>query len=429
MFRNTQSGSIGMRNVFEQYRQAENQLTHALFSALQHDRGLLVSFLTEVCGLAATPKASELMISVQQYPLEQQYTETEIEARNLPDAWVFTEEGWALLFEAKITAQLTQKQLDGHKRIAAKRGFDQAKFFTIIGDPTAGKFDGWTQLTWRDIYLWLHGKGQHSGTASWAAIAAEFFEILEANMLDDDRLGSSEITAFTGFFGNEDSYSYLLAKSKLKKAIRELRSDTRLVELLDMDQTAPGRGAITGKAEKQVWDYLSLRSPYNSTVFTKFLHLTLGVKHSTVEAMVTVPNGLATAPKNAIKAMGLGGFKQVAADILARSKGVMEVEPSAKPMMRAIQRRYPSQGSVPFVDGLLEFDLRTAFEGDGPKEQSQWIDALYDAFCNRKSNFQFQVGFEFAHARCHSMSTTQALDLLAKSWLACKPLIDVARGD
>ena len=72
-----------MRNVFEQYIQAENQLTHALFSALENDRILLSSFLTDVCMVNPPCKPSELRLSVQQYPFAQRYSDSEIEAPNI----------------------------------------------------------------------------------------------------------------------------------------------------------------------------------------------------------------------------------------------------------------------------------------------------------------------------------------------------------
>lgn len=417
-----------MRNVFEQYSQAENQLTHALFSALEHDRQLLRSFLSEVCQVIPPCPPSELRLSVQHYPFAQGYTETEVESRNVPDAWIFSDDGWALVFEAKITAVLTTKQLAGHQRISKRLGFEEMCFFTIVGEPTAKSFAGWTQLSWREIYTWLRTCSEADGISDWARITADFFEILEAKMLEDDKLGSSELTAFTGFLGGEDNYSYLLAKSKLKQAMRELRANQLLIDELGMDPDIPGRSAITGKADERVWDFLSLSSPYNTTSFTKFVHLTLGISPNTVEAMVTVPNGIATIPRNAIKSLGLVGFKQVANKILEQLRPVLAKEPNAVPIMRAVQRRYPSQRSVPFLDARIEFDLRTAFDGNGPKQQEQWIDALFDAFQNKKSNYQFQVGVEFDHAKCETMQNGKALDLLAQSWLACKPLIDIARA-
>ena len=161
----------------------------------------------------------------------------------------------------------------------------------------------------------------------------------------------------------------------------------------------------------------------------EFLHLTMHIKSTSIEVMVTVPDKLTTPARNAIKSLGLDGFKEVCDAILSNMGDVIAEEPNAVPIMRAVQRRYPSQRSIPFIDALLEFDLRTAFENsDGPKQKEQWLAALFDAFVNKKdSNYQFQIGVQFAHSKCPSMWEPKALDLLAKSWLASKPLIEAAR--
>ena len=412
-----------MRNIFDQYNQAENQLTPALFSTLEHDRKLLKAFLNDVCKVKPPKHVSSLRISVQQYPFAKRYTDTEIGARNLPDAWIYSDDGWGLLFEAKISATLTQSQLNGHKRVAMKRGFEEPIFFTIVGDPNAAEFDGWRQLHWCGIYRWLRIQCKLPHSSGWAAIAAEFFEVLEARMLEEDKLGLSEITTFSGFFFDDDDYSYLSAKAKLKQAMRELRKDERLVTQLGMDPKVKGRSAIIGNATDHVWDKLSLKGD-----FTKFIHLTLTISTNAVEALVTLPNEIDTPPKNAVKALGIDGFKQVSQSILRKMALVLEKEPNAVPTMKAVQRRYRTQRSVPCRDALLEFDMRTAFGGEGPKRQIQWIEAFFEAFERKKSNCQFEFGVVFDHAKCLTMRDPNALELLSKSWIACKPLVDVARG-
>ncbi len=412
-----------MRNIFDHYSQAENQLTHALFTALDNDRNLLGTFVDEICG-SAHPKPQDLHLSVQRYPFSNHYDETEIEDRNIPDAWIFDDEGFALVFEAKITAVLTQTQLTGHERVSAKQGFDKTTFFTIVADSSTKVFSSWSELQWSNIYLWLRGKSNRS---TWAKHASEYFEILEARMIEQGKLGSAEITAFDGFSPHEDGYSYLVAKSELRKAMKELRKDKDLVEALGMDPTNLGRGAITGKSEQGVWDYLALNGGFDTANFTDFMHLTLGVNFDGVEAMVTVPNGLATKPKNALKSFGLDGFRTICFEILENLRPLLENEPNAIPTMRSFQRRYPSQRSVPFLDAVLEFDLRTAFNTDHPaKHQPQWFDALYDAFANKRSNYQFQIGVVFKHNNCENMKSTNSLKFLATSWIACEPLISAA---
>jgi hypothetical protein len=61
-----------MRNVFDHYSQAENQLTHALFTALDNDRNLLGSFVKDICG-SKHPKPFKLHLSVQRYPFSNRY--------------------------------------------------------------------------------------------------------------------------------------------------------------------------------------------------------------------------------------------------------------------------------------------------------------------------------------------------------------------
>ena len=53
-----------MRNVFDQYDQPENKLTHALFCALNNDRKLIVPFLRWL-GIAEHPPASKLKVAQQ----------------------------------------------------------------------------------------------------------------------------------------------------------------------------------------------------------------------------------------------------------------------------------------------------------------------------------------------------------------------------
>lgn len=53
-----------MRNVFDQYDQPENRVTHALMSALHEDAKLLKAFLREVAREAPPGGSAGLEISV-----------------------------------------------------------------------------------------------------------------------------------------------------------------------------------------------------------------------------------------------------------------------------------------------------------------------------------------------------------------------------
>src|SRR2546422_9864387 len=110
-----------MRNLFDQYEQPENRLTHALACTLDADRALLRPFL-QWAGARDTPPVSQLRITEQQVPGEL-VSGDEDEGRGLPDACVFDNEGWALLVEAKVQAGISQDQLRRHSATAQRRGF------------------------------------------------------------------------------------------------------------------------------------------------------------------------------------------------------------------------------------------------------------------------------------------------------------------
>ena len=410
-----------MRNIFDYYKQSENQLTHALFSTLANDPALLRGFIKDICKVQGVKK--NLHLSVQSYPSARAYTDDEIKSRSIPDAWIYNDDGFALVFEAKISDSLTQPQLTSHENTARKQGFETPRFYTITALPNAGDFENWTQITWVSIYTWLK-KQAHDNI--WAKNLAEYFELLEARMFENEQLSNGKITTFTGFPSYEDGYNYLVAKNTLRKALDELRKDKRLMNCLGMNPKAPGRGAIKGKDDTRVWDFLPMGT--HDKNFTESLHLTLGINQTAVEPMITIPHGLSTNKKNKIKNLGIDGFTECCKEILASMEEVLNECPDAQPMLRGFQRHYPSQSAKPIVDTLIEVDLRTAFESNGKvKYQPQWLEVIYDVFCNKKSNYQMQVGMFFSYENCPNLKDPKALDLIARSWLACEPLISLCK--
>src|SRR5215469_1690424 len=57
-----------LRNIFDQYSQPENRITHALLTVMNEDRKLLGAFLRELVKVDAPTDAGNLSISEQQFP-------------------------------------------------------------------------------------------------------------------------------------------------------------------------------------------------------------------------------------------------------------------------------------------------------------------------------------------------------------------------
>jgi hypothetical protein len=117
-----------LRNIFDQYSQPENRITHALLTVVNEDRKLLGAFLRELVKVKAPTDAEKLSISEQQFPGEEEPITDETERRGIPDGWIFDDEGWCIFIETKVLAKLTADQLNRHYRTAERRGFD-----TVIG--------------------------------------------------------------------------------------------------------------------------------------------------------------------------------------------------------------------------------------------------------------------------------------------------------
>ena len=123
-----------MRNVFDQYSQPENRLTHALVCTIDADRSLLRPFL-RWAGARDIPSSARLRITEQQVPGEAAPGD-ETEGRGLPDACIFDDDGWALLIEAKVQAGVSLGQLRRHVATAQRHGFDKPSLLLLsVDDP------------------------------------------------------------------------------------------------------------------------------------------------------------------------------------------------------------------------------------------------------------------------------------------------------
>jgi hypothetical protein len=145
--------------------------------------------------------------------------------------------------------------------------------------------------------------------------------------------------------------------------------------------------------------------------------------------MVTVPNAVSTVMRGNLIALGEDGFRALAKEVVRNLKPLLRSHAGAVPWFRGLQRRYPSQRAMPFIDARIDFDLRTAVPLSGaPKEQPRWLSAAYSSFVNKAgSNYQIQIGALFHYDRCRELEQADALNLVAEAWLACKPLVDLAR--
>ena len=410
-----------MRNIFDQYSQPENKLTHSLASCLYEDPRLLNSFLKNFCSNFFN-QTSNLKIEQQTVPGERHLIDDESQRKGLPDAVIYTEEQ-CLIIESKVSSTLTRDQLMRHERTVRRRGFNNIRGIGIVVDllPKV-RLDNWKQLTWNQVYSWAY---KETNKSEWARKLIDYFNVWENKYMVGKLEGS--ITEFTGVhFDDENPYSYLEGKRQLRLLVNKIKQNKILQEELNVDLSKKGRGAI----KIDVWDYLTFKSNTQFKDFTSQLLLTIGLNEKGIEGLVTVPYKMKGITRKNFYNLSWDDFKKIIYKIAQNYRNYFGNSEGFQPHIRTAQRRYPSQSSPAIHDGIITFDIRTAFEDlsselkPTQKKQEEWLRAVFELNNNKKSNIQFQVGADFFYNKHTLVNNKDADQVLCKSFLACKPLID-----
>ncbi len=228
-----------MRNIFDQYSQPENRLSHALAVCLNEDRDLLKRFVARVCG-RESPPSRRLFVIEQSLPGEEIASEDDAERRGLPDIVIHDGATWCLLIESKIQARLTADQLDRHVRTIQRRDFTSISSLALT--KSDAEVPRWTHsLLWRELYEWL-GEANES---PWARRLRDYLRVAEVRLAREGYLTEGTLTMFDGFKFADGAYSYGEAKRLLKLAMDELRKHRALLKL-GIVPGGKGRGAISG---------------------------------------------------------------------------------------------------------------------------------------------------------------------------------------
>lgn len=417
-----------MRNIFDQYSQPENRLTHALVTCLAEDNKLLGDFVIWVTGSKPPVHPKFLQITEQRLPGEIEITEEEAEQRGLPDGWIHDGNQWSLLIESKISAPLKNEQLRRHLNTAKRRGFPDSTVLAISSvEPKHRLDEGVKFKTWESVYEWLRSHAKYS---LWARKTASYLEVAEWKLATNGYLKEGTLTKFTGFTFDEDNpYNYLEAKRLLQLAMGALASRKDLRKELDIDVNATGRGMITGKGTGGVWDFLRLKAFSAESNFTSMLHLTLVVQSDRVFVLVTIPDKIRGVYRKNLLHGGKEEFIRTLGDVHQTMNKYLSKVKGASPWIEVLQRHYPSQSAPAITDAILAFSLDTAFpsqvgQNRGVKYQPAWLDLTYDVIAHKKGNTQLAIGAIFPYKTCNAVRSEEILDHIVEVWLSCKPIIE-----
>ncbi len=418
-----------MRNVFDQYEQNENKLTHALMCALAEDDQLCRRFLKWILASKVQIPTCKLQIIEQSLPNQTTSRfKAEIFDSTLPDGCIHDGEKWAVIIESKVQAALKLSQLNGHRRMLLNKDFMHVYVCAIVANKPNIEFpDNCLICLWSDVYQWLNQQGKSS---EWAVKLKSYMEILEVKFIREGYLTMGNITMFDGInFGKKDPYNYEDAKRLVRIAMSELKKRSDLIHELNIDVEAQGRGKIKGRESSSVWDFIKLKASRNEKNNTKYPHLTFGIHQDYLHAIVIVPDKIKTDFRRNLLDGGLESFSKVFEEMLNNFNHSFKGMKGVQPIVEIVQRHYLTQSSEPTIDAKLEFDLRSSFANITKQKtfikfQHQWIKDAFSIFSEkRKSNIQLAVGVRFHYSECEIVNNVKILDCIANAWIMCKPLL------
>ena len=413
-----------MRNLFDQYNQPENRLTHALAVCLNEDRNLLRGFLAWM-SVKAPVHETKLLIAEQSVPGDPaEFDEEEAGRRGLPDFIIHDGASWCLFFESKVQAALTQDQLARHERTLRRRGFVDVRRAVLTKANVNA--EGAIGLTWSGLYEWL---GKNGTRSEWAERLRSYLRAAEVRLARENYLTEGTLTMFDGFrFSADNPYTYGEAKRLLNLAMTELRKDKSL-QRLGMDPIAPGRGAITGSGGKSVWDFLSLTDRPTERSFTNYPHLTLGVHADRLKVAVTIPNGVVRAVRKRLIDLDVKELIELNGHMLR--KGCRILARGGSNQAYAVQRHYHSQRSPEIVDARMDFKLETCHsdvDSGRVKCQPEWVQLFAELLRSKRANIQFGYVVHLPR-ETKGLDTRESLGLIVESWHALEPVLDMVRGN
>jgi len=419
-----------IRNVFDQYEQQENRLTHALVQVLARNASLAREFLCRFAeGFAPAPE-EEILISCQRFPdhegepLTEEAVQQESAGRGIPDFWMYGRSAadgteWAVVCECKVVGSPSLGQLRSHIRRGQSQGFRNLEIVTITPDPIPQElFRHLSDVrvvskTWTDVYQFLR---RHSHSP----LVADFLDFIMGEY-------SMQALKFPGIpFDANQRYDETAAIRFLRALMRELRPRLEASKVLPIlpisSETA--KKPITGP-----WDVVPFSFAASDDNFTKYPHITVSLEPEGCGVQITLPNNAKSVYWKRVRSRGnqelLDTLRKVANDLGPRTpleRGLME--PSLILYLEQVHfyaMRYPTR------DGQMSFDVSTTLGGQPEghiRPVGAWLPALSSILgATTRANFELGLKVQYPYADGGACRSEDFVEVLAKSAEALHPFL------
>ena len=409
-----------IRNIFDQYKQQENRLTHALVQVLAQNASLAREFLRGFVGGFAPAPEEEILISCQRFPgqeseplTEEQALQREGAGRGIPDFWMYWRSaadgsGWAVACECKVVGSPSLSQLRSHIRRGHSQGFRNLEIVTITPDPIPQQLFRHlsdarvVSKTWTDVYQFFR---RHSRSP----LVADFLDFIMGEY-------SMQALKFPGIpFGTNDRYDETAAKRPLRALMRELRPRLEASKVLTISSET-ARKPITGP-----WDVVGFSFAASDDTFTKYPHITVSLEPGGCGVQITLPNNAKSVYWKRVRSRGnhelLDTLREVANDLGPRKpleRGLLE--PNLTLCLEQVHfyaMKYRTR------DAQMIFDVSTILGGQPEghiRPVGAWLSALSSILgATTQANFQLSLKVQYPYANGSACRNEDFVDVLVKS--------------
>ncbi|MBI2165116.1 MAG: hypothetical protein HYU29_01780 [Chloroflexi bacterium] len=389
-----------LRNIFDQYSQLENRVTHALAHALVSDMSLRTAFSQQAARHETMGKPA---IIVQ---------DRSGQGDSVPDLTILDESGFRITMENKLQLDSVEAdQLARHWKRVAYGGQQSGCVLVITPDLHEPKeVQGMRQdganirwVPWQQVYQWMMELGRRKPTAAIALAFCEYLRQVEGVLQKEGN--DVMLSTFDGIDFKQGVRDDSQARSLLAHIRRHIESSGA------MRQQFPGLNPQLGRKQSSYWTSIGLVRPASeeerSDPFNKHPHLTIEFEEAQFSAFIVLPHAARHEYKRRASEATLDAWRRVFADIL---EAILRLEEAPKPVPYVLieQRHWITRKGAPTVDGKVEFTLDTlasSLKVDGKvKDNEKWFSVVPSLIrTSSQANIEVQVGLHYPYGRCEKV--------------------------
>lgn len=386
-----------LRNIFDQYSQQENHLTHSLLHVLNENRNLLKAIL-KANGIKLTGKQINLITQVA--------PRTDKDRTSIPDGYIYTEDyNICIGIETKINENsLNRDQILGHLKQLS--GYDTSYLAVLTPDGTEPEIitelvknhnhKNLKFISWKDLLNLMSDLGSDKGKNPVGQyLFDEFMNYVER---------CYHMTPFTGF-KFRDGYDRDLAQHYVKRVAEELTPDIKTL----YPDCKKERSQVKGVW----WAWYSSEEVQNS------VHPAFVVGNERVRCHIILGNGCKKEWKQFYQTLDSDKFKKLLRKVYTK-------RPDNSQTIISFRQRHFLNRTKSVSDAAVEINIATLLGIDKSKPNDIWWSLIKDVAASKnRYNYQLEIGYHLDYEKVKDLKGPKAPQLMLKCFRNLKPVYDI----